>query len=132
LLCNLALGGPDTGGDNDPELPENAAQSIYVPLASTHPLTSQSVQPQHLLLLKRLDRYRTNVSAAHRFQQRCGIGAVGLVALNVRSHVLRRQQLHLMPVRRNGACPVMRAATRLRSRRERVLSARRKRESSCD
>jgi hypothetical protein len=49
------------------------------------------------LLFNALDRYRPNALAASCFDQGCSIGRVGLVAPDVRTHLLRGQQDHLVP-----------------------------------
>jgi len=65
------------------------------------------------LLLHAFDAHRDHFGAARRFDQRRGIGCIGLVALDVGAHVLSRQQLDRDTHGRKPAAPVVRAAARL-------------------
>ena len=47
--------------------------------ASPHPAETNAVQALQSLLLDRFHPHRPDVSAAYRFEQRTGIGGVGLV-----------------------------------------------------
>src|SRR5437870_2733683 len=64
------------------------------------------------LLLCRLDRYKSHCRALNRLANRFGVGGIVLIALNVRLHVLRRHQSHLMAKRAQLARPVVRRRTR--------------------
>ena len=59
------------------------------------------------LLLHRLDLDRLDVGAARRFEQRQGIGRVGLATAHVRAHIVSRQQHHLDAASSEHARPVM-------------------------
>src|SRR5436309_1597704 len=65
------------------------------------------MQQLRRLLLGRLDRHKPHRRARNRFANRFGIGGVVLVAFDVRLHILRRHQPHLMPKRAQLARPVM-------------------------
>lgn len=71
------------------------------------------MQPLQCLLLDRLDPHRRDVGTACRFEQRTGIGGIGLVTLDVGTYVRRWPQPDLDPPRVERARPAMRAATRL-------------------
>lgn len=57
-----------------------------------------------------------DLDTAHRLDQRTGVGRIGLVALPVGAHILRRQQLHLVALCLQRARPMMRRAARLHHR----------------
>ena len=87
-----------TQRDADPELAQRPAQPVEL---------------LDRLLLDRLDRHRADLAAAGRLEQRTGIRGIGLVALHIGAHVLRRQQPHLVPLRLQAARPVLRRAAGL-------------------
>ena len=65
------------------------------------------------LLLLRLGRHEAHLRALGRDDNRLGIGRVVLLALDERTHVLRRNQLDLVAKPDQFARPVMRAAASL-------------------
>ena len=73
------------------------------------------MQQRRRLLLCRLDRHKSHRRALNRLANRFGIGRIVLVALDVRLHVLRRHQPHLMAQRAELARPVMRRCTRFQT-----------------
>ena len=66
------------------------------------------MQPLQGLLFDRLDPYRDNIRTTGRFEQRTGIGSIGLVALHVRTDVRGGQQANLNPQAIEPTRPVMR------------------------
>jgi hypothetical protein len=64
------------------------------------------------LLLRRLDRHKSHRRALNSLANRCRIGGIVLIALDVRLHVLRRHQPHLVPKRTQLARPVVGRRTR--------------------
>jgi hypothetical protein len=98
---------------DDPKLAQLPAQQVHASGAGAQQLLAHPMQLLQLLLLDRLQRHRAQLRAAGRFHQ-CGrIGRIGLVAPHVRSHVLRRQQPHLMALRTEPPPPVVRRPARL-------------------
>src|SRR5262245_12994694 len=86
-----------------------------MPAQSVHQTGTLAYQPfpatmqQHgSLLVSRLDRHKAHRRALNRLANRFGIGGIVLVALDVRLHVLRRHQSHLMPKRAQLPRPVVR------------------------
>ena len=69
------------------------------------------MQPLQRLLLDRLHEHRTNLSAAHRLEQRGRVGPIGLVATNVGAHILRRKQRDADATPLEPPPPVMRRRT---------------------
>src|SRR5207249_5869412 len=67
------------------------------------------------LLLRRLDWHKAHPRALNRLANRFGIGGVVLVALDVRLHVLRRHQSHLVAKRAQLPRPVVRRRARLQA-----------------
>jgi hypothetical protein len=86
--------GPDrtqrADGHADSELAQAATQEVNPCSSSCHPLRAQPMQLLKGLLINGLDRYRSNVKAARRFDECRGIRRVGLVAPDVGAGVLRR------------------------------------------
>ena len=86
------------------------------------------MQPLDTLLLRRLHRHRPDRPAARGFEQTGGIGAIGLGAMHVRAHAVRRQQIDAM----TGACkasrPVVGRATRFHHHAQRRTVVERTRE----
>jgi hypothetical protein len=64
------------------------------------------------LLLNGFHRHRTNLTAASRFQECVGVGAVRLAASDVGPHVLDRQELHPEATGLHPASPIVRGAAR--------------------
>jgi hypothetical protein len=64
------------------------------------------------LLLCRLNRHKPHGRSPNSFANRFGVGGVVPIALDVRLHVLRRHQPHLVPKRAELASPVVRRRTR--------------------
>ena len=97
--------------DDDAELAAEAAQRVDARGAGGHPQRARAMQSLQSLLLDRLHAHRHDLGAARRFEQRAGIGGIGLVALDVGAHVGGRQQPHLDPETVQPARPVVRRAT---------------------
>ena len=91
---------------------QQTPQGIDARRARRHPLLADPVQPDQGLLLRPLDRHGGNPLHARRVHQRLGIGAVGLVPADERTHVVGRQQRHPVPVLLSEAPPVVRRAAR--------------------
>jgi hypothetical protein len=68
------------------------------------------VQSLNLLLLDRLDWNRPNLCRASGFDKRRRVGFIGLVALDVSSYVLCRQELNIVPQASDMSRPVMRTS----------------------
>ena len=98
-------------GIAQPELAAEAAQGIDARGAGAHPQRTGAVQALQGLLFDRLYPHRGNVGGAYRFKERCRIGGIGLVAVDVGAHIFGRQQLHLNAQPHEVACPVMSRAT---------------------
>jgi hypothetical protein len=101
------------GRDHDTELATEAAQCIDARGAGCHPQRAGAVQALQCLLLDRFDAHRDDLGTAHRLEQGGGIGRIGLVALDVRTDVSRRQQLNLDAQSIEPARPVVGGATGL-------------------
>jgi hypothetical protein len=71
------------------------------------------VHHQDALLLARLDWHEPHVGSADRLADRLGVSRVGLVALDVGLHVLRRDQTYFVTKTDKLPRPVMSARTRL-------------------
>ena len=91
---------------------QQTPQGIDARRARRHPLLADPVQPDQGLLLRPLDRHGGNPLHARCVHQRLGIGAVGLVPADERTHVVGRQQRHPVPVLLSEAPPVVRRAAR--------------------
>src|SRR6266567_1505731 len=65
----------------------------------------------HVLLIDVLGRHKAHGRTRHRFRDRFGIAAVVFIRLDVRLDELRCHELHLVAIRMEASCPVMRAAT---------------------
>ena len=100
------------GGDQ-PVLSDQATDLVGLGRALLDQPTSYSVHRLDVLLIYRLDAHESHAGPAHRFADRLGVIGVVLVALHVRLHELRRNQLHLESFLLQLARPVMRATTRL-------------------
>ena len=79
------------------------------------PLTAEDhadpVQHHRALLLRRFDPDEPHGRTRHRLADRLGIGSVVLAPFDIRLHILRRHQLHVVPQRDQLARPVMRRRT---------------------
>src|SRR6266540_4231738 len=82
----------------------------FVPVKTTEQQAAQLLHRR--LLLCRLDRHKSHRRALNSLANRFGIGGIVLIALDVRLHVLRRHQPHLMAKRAQLARPVVRRRTR--------------------
>src|SRR5262249_42691005 len=94
------------------ELRQMCPQRIHQHRALAHQLLATTMQQLTCLLLSRLNRHKPHGRSPNGFTNRFGVGGVVLVALDVRLHVLRRHQPHLVPKRAELASPVMRRRTR--------------------
>ncbi len=94
------------------ELRQMRPQRIHQHRALTHQLLTATMQQRRRLLLCRLDRHKSHRRAPNRLANRFRIGGIVLIALDVRLHVLRRHQPHLMAKRAQLARPVVRRRTR--------------------
>src|SRR5262249_31365960 len=75
-----------------------------------------TVQQHGCLLVSRLDRHKAHRRALNRLADRFRIGGIVLVALDVRLHVLRRHQSHLVAKRAHLPPPVVRRRARLQAK----------------
>jgi hypothetical protein len=73
-----------------------------------HQKVTRAMEHQPALLLGRFDLHKTHGRPPHRLADRLGVGGIVLVTLDVRLHVLRWHQLHLMAKLRQFARPIMR------------------------
>ena len=78
-------------GHDQPELPTKAAQRVDPGGARPHPARANPVQALQCLLLDGFHPHLHDVGAACRFEQRTGIGGIGLVAFHVGPDVGGRQ-----------------------------------------
>src|SRR5262249_49828939 len=74
-----------------------------------------TVQKHGSLLVSRLDWHKAHRRAPNRLANRFRIGSIVLVALDVRLHVLRRHQPHLVAKRAQLPPPVVRRRARLQA-----------------
>jgi hypothetical protein len=100
---------------HDSELRQMCPQRVHQHRALTHQLLTATMQQRRRLLLCRLDRHKSHRRALNSLANRFGIGGIVLIALDVRLHVLRRHQPHLMAQRAELARPVMRRCTRFQT-----------------
>src|SRR5262249_4328470 len=78
------------------ELGQMPAQTVTQPRTLAPQPLPATVQQHGSLLVSRLDRHKAHRRAPNRLADRFGIGGIVLVALDVRLHVLRRHQSHLV------------------------------------
>jgi hypothetical protein len=79
------------------------------------PLSSSRLPSSHgSLLVSPLDRHKAHRRTLNRLADRFRIGGIVLIALDVRLHILRRHQSHLVPKRAQLPRPVVRRRARLR------------------
>jgi hypothetical protein len=89
-------------------LTEQATQGIQPCRSFSHPSGAKPVQRGQNLLGHALDRHGRDVLVAAGLQDALGIGAVGLVAADVGSDVVRREQDHVVPKSLEFPAPVVR------------------------
>jgi len=104
---------PQFLGRNQSVFSHQAADLVAFRLALIAQLKAHPVYGLNVLLLYRLHRHEAHVRPAHRFADRLRIIGVVLVALHIRLHELRRNQLHRNSVRLECSRPVVRATTSL-------------------
>src|SRR5262249_273813 len=92
---------------NHAELGQMSAQSVHQTRTLAHQPLPATVQKHGSLLVRRLDRHKTHRRAPNSLANRFRIGGIVLIALDVRLHVLRRHQPHLVSKRTQLARPVM-------------------------
>jgi hypothetical protein len=88
------------------ELGQMPAQSVHQTHTLAHQPLPATVQQHGSLLVGRLDRHKSRGRSPNRLANRFRIGGVGLVAFDVRLHVLPRHQPHLVANRAQLASPV--------------------------
>src|SRR5262245_53644193 len=91
------------------------AQSVHQTRTLAHQPLPATVQQHGSLLVSRLDRHKAHRRALNRLANRFRIGGIVLVALDVRLHVLRRHQSHLVAKRAQLPRPVVRRRARLQA-----------------
>src|SRR5262245_43027988 len=91
------------------------AQSVHQARTLAHQPLPATVQQHRYLLVSRLDRHKAHRRAPNRLADRFRIGGIMLVALDVRLHVLRRHQSHLVAKRAQLPPPVVRRRARLQA-----------------
>src|SRR5262244_4161251 len=91
------------------------AQSVHQTRTLAYQPLAATVQQHGSLLVSRLDRHKAHRRAPNRLADRFRIGGIVLVALDVRLHVLRRHQSHLVAKRPQLPPPVVRRRARLQA-----------------
>src|SRR5262245_59722718 len=91
------------------------AQSVHQTRTLAYQPLPATVQQHGSLLVSRLDRHKSHRRALNRPADRFRISGIVLVALDVRLHVLRRHQPHLMAKRAQLPPPVVRCRARLQA-----------------
>ena len=81
------------------------------------------MQRHDALLFDRLDGNGPDIFIAIGFEQRLGISAIRLAALDVGSDRVRRQEYDVVPLRLEASRPVMRHATGFQDERDRLKAA---------
>ena len=107
-------GGSHTLGtrrDGDAEFPEQAADQVDVGGALGFEVLADAVHSLDALLIGGLDGHRVDIGAAVGFKEAGGIGAVGLVAAHIGSHVVGGQQQRLMADALEASRPIVGRAT---------------------
>src|SRR5215472_15736974 len=97
------------------ELGQMPAQSVHQTRTLAHQPLPATVQQHSSLLVSRLDRHKAHRRAPYRLADRLRIGGIVLVALDVRLHVSRWHQSHLVPKRAQLSRPVVRRRARLQA-----------------
>ncbi len=87
---------PDALANHKAELAKEATRGINRGRPLPHQKSPDPVQHQDALLLARLDRNEPHVRSADCLADGLGVGCIGLVALDVGLHVLRRDQAHFV------------------------------------
>src|SRR5262249_4603250 len=85
--------------DDHAELGQMPAQNVHQTRTLPHQPLPATVQQHSSLRVSRLDRHKAHRRAPNRLADRFRIGGIVLVALDVRLHVLRRHQSHLVAKR---------------------------------
>src|SRR6516164_1997405 len=91
------------------------AQSVHQTRTLAHQPLPATVQQHRCLLVSRLDRHKAHRRPHNRLANCFGIGGIVLIALDVRLHVLRRHQSHLVAKRAQLPRPVVRRRARLQA-----------------
>src|SRR6516225_2277612 len=91
------------------------AQSVHQTRTLAYQPLPAAVQQHGSLLVSRLDRHKAHRRALNSLADRFRIGGIMLVALDVRLHVLRRHQPHLVAKRAQLPPPVVRRRARLQA-----------------
>jgi hypothetical protein len=102
-----------TDRDHAAELPRVPAHGVDPRGPGLEIALAEPVQRHDGLLLDRLHRHPAQGLMAGGFQERPGVGPLGLVPVAVASGVPRMEQRHLMPPLLELAAPVMRRAAGL-------------------
>jgi len=84
-------------GNRQSELAQDAAQNVQPSRPGGDPGRTRRVQSRQNMLADGLDRHGEDLLVAAGFQERVGIGAVGLVAEAVASDVMRRKKRDVVP-----------------------------------
>src|SRR5262249_39493660 len=95
------------------ELGQMPAQSVHHTRTLAYQPLPATVQQHGSLLVSRLDRHKAHCRAPNSLADRFRIGGIVLIALDVRLHVLRRHQSHLVAKRAQLPRPVVRRRARL-------------------
>jgi hypothetical protein len=101
--CHSA--GPD--GNHQAELPENPLQGVDPGSAGGQPARAKPVQCGECLLFDRLDGDRSDRLIACRFEQRLGVGRVGLACATVTGDILGGQELDIVTQTSELTSPVV-------------------------
>jgi hypothetical protein len=102
---------PDALPDHKAELAKEATRGINRGRPLPHKKSPDPVQHQDALLLARLDRNEPHVRSADCLADGLGVGCIGLVALDVGLHVLRRDQAYFVTKPHKLPCPVVSTRT---------------------
>ena len=93
---------------NQSELGQVRAYCIDQLRALAHQQIARPVQHQHGLLIGGLDGHEPHGRSRHRLADGSRVGSIVLAALDVRLHVARRHQTHIVPERLELARPMVR------------------------
>ena len=96
-----------------PQLTQQTADGVEPRGAFVHPGGAEAVERGQRLLGHGLHRHRVDVFVAAGLEYALGVGAVGLVAANVRTDVMRWKQEHGVAERLDPTAPVVRGTARL-------------------
>ena len=100
----------DALGHDDAKLGKVAAQGIDQHGALADEQASRPVQHQHALLLRALDRNEAHRRPGHCLADRFGVGRIILLPLDVRFHIVRWHEAHVVAKASDLTRPMMRAA----------------------